>query len=191
MISLMPGCMAARVKERARKESFMKKTTALILVLAVLTVLGLSAAAADGEPLVGMPNPLIESSVSGILETVGVSMPAPEFANSASWFVINTDPAVGELRFSVNGLNYTYRITPATAFSDISGMYYTWTGSENVQVGYNTAVVSYIENEQGIIQWFDVVPGLMYSLSVDSGAQADELTEIANMIYEPVQGDEG
>lgn len=171
----------------------MKKSIALLLIAAVLAY-GAFSAFADGQevsgtPLAGMPNPLSEASVKDILEKIGVSLPAPDFANSASWFIIDGDPTIGELRFAVVEQNYVYRVAPANAFIDISGMYYTWKDTANAKVGYNEAKVSLNKGEQGIIQWYDVVPGLMYSLSVDSGADAAKLAETAGAIYTPVQGE--
>lgn len=181
----------------------MKKYIALLLIAAVLAFSAISACAdeppaADTEVQddsaavtmsVGMPNPLRESSVKEILKEIGVRLPAPEFANSASWFVIKGEPVIGELRFTVYGKNYNYRVASMSSFSDISGMYYQWTDSAVASVGYNSAAVSFIKGEQGIIQWYDAAPGLMYSLSVDSGADAKALTEMAGSIYTPVQGD--
>lgn len=173
----------------------MKKLIALLLAAVILVCCAYCAfadeagTAVSGTPSVGMPNPLSEASVKGILEAIGVELPAPDFANSASWFVINGNPRIGELRFSVGGQNYVYRVAAMNAFDDISGMYYTWTETSTARVGYNEAKVSLIRDEQGVIQWYDVVPGLMYSLSVDSGADAALLAETANAIYAPVQGD--
>ena len=139
--------------------------------------------------MTGMPNPLHEACYDDVLNEIGVALPAPTFAHSVSWFTYDTKPAIGEMRFQVGEQNYNYRVCSASKFDDISGMYYTWTVSSTEKVDYNDATVSVIPGEQGIIQWYDAAPGLMYSLSVDSGADSAALAEMANKIYQPTQGE--
>lgn len=185
--------MFSRKHKESKGDPEMKRTIALLLVAAVLACGAYCAFADDAvttlsaTPAVGMPNPNREASVKDILTEIGVNLPAPDFANSASWFIIGGTPAIGELRFAVGGQNFVYRVAPMNNFSDISGMYYVWTDTAAAKVGYNDARISLIKGEQGIIQWYDVVPGLMYSLSVDTGAEGTGLAEMANTIYTPVQ----
>ena len=186
VLTLLAGLCAFASAEEQENQS-----TVAVVATVVLVVDGSGDGAVTGEMSTGLANPLHESSVAGILEKVGVSLPAPDFANSASWFVINGNPVIGELRFAVGEQNYCYRVAQAVSYSDISGMYYTWTNSGSASVDYNNATVCFIPGEQGIIQWYDVVPGVMYSLSVDSGADAAGLTEMANKIFKPLQGDVG
>ena len=35
--------------------------------------------------------------------------------------------------------------------------------------------------------WFDLVPGILYSMSMDSGASEEALLEMANSLFEPAQ----
>ena len=53
------------------------------------------------------------------------------------------------------------------------------------------AVISYDESGAGKITWFDVAPGLVYSLSADSGASRDALLDMVNRLFTPAQGEVG
>ena len=43
----------------------------------------------------------------------------------------------------------------------------------------------------GKIIWFDIVPGVEYSLSVESGASENSLIAMANELFTPLQGEAG
>lgn len=43
----------------------------------------------------------------------------------------------------------------------------------------------------GKIIWFDIVPGIEYSLSVESGANAEVLSDMASLLFTPMQGEAG
>lgn len=43
----------------------------------------------------------------------------------------------------------------------------------------------------GKIIWFDIVPGIEYSLSVESGANAEVLSDMASLLLPPMQGEAG
>ena len=132
-----------------------------------------------------------------IVETLGYQMAvAPDGAEQVVYDVLMLDGlAVGETTFVLDGISYTYR-TAATPeitadFADISGLTTPHPVNESTAVSYCDARLSYEDGGNGKIVWFDPVPGLLYSLSMDSGASADALTEMAMQLFSPAQGDVG
>ena len=63
--------------------------------------------------------------------------------------------------------------------------------NETAAVSYCVARLSYEDGGGGKIVWFDPVPGLLYSLSMNSNASAEQLTELAVQLFSPAQGDVG
>lgn len=132
-----------------------------------------------------------------IVETLGYQMAvAPDGAEQVVYDVLTLDGlAVGETTFVLDGISYTYR-TAATPeitadFADISGLSSEYPENESTVVSYCDARLSYEEDGSGKIVWFDPIPGLLYSLSMDNGASADALTEMAMQLFSPAQGDVG
>ena len=73
---------------------------------------------------------------------------------------------------------------------DISGLG-SFSLSAAGKVSYCDAQLSYDEDGAGKIIWFDIVPGVEYSLSVESGASEDSLIAMANELFTPLQGEAG
>lgn len=73
-------------------------------------------------------------------------------------------------------------------FQDISGLPDYGT-TEDVELLWCPAVVSYDEGGTGKRTWFDAAPGLVYSLSNDTGASKGTLPEMAASPFTPAQGD--
>ncbi len=98
---------------------------------------------------------------------------------------------VAETAFTMNGARWTYRTAPGDLeLVDISGLGDFSTAASG-SVSYCTAQLSYDEGGAGKIIWFDIVPGVEYSLSVESGAGAQVLTNMANELFTPMQGEVG
>ena len=72
-------------------------------------------------------------------------------------------------------------------FADISGMEGPFGQNTEGEVLWCSAKLSFDEGGQGKIVWFDVVPGILYSLRAESGASADMLQNMAVQLFEPVQ----
>ena len=172
----------------------------LALVMAVLMILSLAACGSkeavkqeadeNGEMInANIVNPVREATEKSILEETGIDLVAPKGAKDVRYSTINANSTIAQMKFSLDGKEYNYRAMSASEYSDISGMYYEWTETEPTNLGGLIAEVSYIPGEQGIITWYDVVPGLLYSLSVDSGASADLLKKVAGQVFVPAQGE--
>jgi hypothetical protein len=98
---------------------------------------------------------------------------------------------VAETTFELEGVRFSYRMA-ATAelledFKDISGMAGPFERISAGEVTWCRAKINYTPGEQGRIIWFDLVPGILYSLSMDSSASDEVLLELANELFEPAQ----
>ena len=97
---------------------------------------------------------------------------------------------VAETTFRLEGITYTYRMAATGElqedFSDISGLD---TFPENAagKVLWCNAKLSFQAGGQGKILWFDVVPGILYSLHMDSNASREALQNMAQQLFEPTQ----
>lgn len=132
-----------------------------------------------------------------IVETLGYQMAvAPDGADQVVYDVLTLDGlAVGETIFVLDGVSYTYRTAATTEitgdFADISGLTDAYPVHETAAVSYCDARLSYEEGGSGKLVWFDPVPSLLYSLSMDSNASADTLMQMAVLLFSPAQGDVG
>ncbi len=115
---------------------------------------------------------------------------APDGAEDVSIRVFSLDGrAVAETSFTADGARWTYRTAPGDLeLVDISGLG-DLSVSESGSVSYCIAQLSYDEGGAGKIIWFDIVPGVEYSLSVESGASEESLTAMANALFTPLQGE--
>ena len=162
------------------------KKRLLILLLLSLAYLA-SGCAREAEPKPELPNPVHESTPEEILETLGITFNIPSDAVDVTYHIIDMEDGspLAEALFRRGDLELTYRIRPSAQFGDISGMYYDWMTVTPVEVSYCSGEVRYIEGEQGVCLWYDTVPGLMYSVAVETGASGEMLLELANELYVP------
>ena len=136
------------------------------------------------------------TTASQILRSTGLDVTvAPESAGNITYnaFLLN-DLTVAETTFVVDEITYTYRMA-ATAeicenFEDISGLEGPFERNMAGEVLWCGAKLSFDEGGQGKIIWFDVVPGILYSLSTESGASAAMLQNMAVELFEPEQDNE-
>ncbi len=102
---------------------------------------------------------------------------------------------VAETAFTLDGSRWTYRIAATSDvsadFADISGQDGAYAVSAEGEVGWCPARLSYTDGGAGKICWFDIAPGLLYSLSTDTGASEQALQDMSAALYSPAQGDVG
>lgn len=81
---------------------------------------------------------------------------------------------VAETQFTLKGANYVYRTasTSEVTLTDISGEAGTYAENTQSKVLWCDAQVYFTQGGSGKILWLDVVPGLVYSLRVESGASS-------------------
>ena len=147
----------------------------------------------DDNDDVSIPNPMKETDADGIMQAMGVRFGVPDGAENVRYVIINDEMA--QMSFELDSTEFTARIKPSAEFEDISGMYYDWTFTDDSwKVGYCDAkAMSYIsetEDDAMVLLWYDVVPGLMYSISAVSGdLDGLDLSVYAEQVYIPMQGD--
>lgn len=166
----------------------MKYTLSVIiaLLLCVSCVFGCQAPASQEGAQSSLSNPMVESSPEEILEKIGVEFLVPEGAEEVKYFIISNQMA--EMQFRLNGSDCSARVQPETELTDISGMYYDWSQTDNCSIGWcEGKLMRSSEGEKPVscCLWYDHVPGLMYSLSVIGGS-ADALSTAAS-VYTPMQ----
>lgn len=133
------------------------------------------------------------STANEIVEALGYDVNvAPAGAADVAYQVfLMQDLTVAETTFVLNGAKYVFRMAATLEvsedFADISGEKKAYAVNKSGEVGWCPARLSYDEGEGGKIIWFDVVPGILYSLSVDTGASEDALTQMALQLFEPAQ----
>lgn len=133
------------------------------------------------------------TTASQILRSTGLDVTvAPEEATDITYNAFLLDGlTVAETTFVLDGIRFSYRMA-ATAelledFKDISGIEGPFEQISAGEVAWCRAKISYTEGEQGRIIWFDVVPGILYSMSMEQGASDETLLELANELFEPAQ----
>ena len=141
----------------------------------------------------GVPNPMREATQQEILETVGVDMREPDGSELLGSFIIESEGTapMGEIQFSLDGIEYSYRICGAEAPTDISGLFYEFTQEQSVEVGINAGTVRIAGDEVGVIEWYEVAAGIAYSLSMASEPSIDALVRVAQDVYIQTQGEVG
>lgn len=128
-----------------------------------------------------------------ILHTLGYDMAvAPAGAENVTYTVFPMeDMTVAETAFTLDGTTWAYRTasTGAIEFRDISGVETPGETEKDAELGWCSAHLSYTEGGEGRIVWFDIAPGLVYSLHMDQGASEEALLTMAEALYTPVQGE--
>lgn len=114
----------------------------------------------------------------------GKEISVPKKSDGVEYFSVGTDEGCYvQTTFSVNELNYVYRIKKTDKFEDFSGLYFSWTDVKQVKVGDNNAEFrSYDSGDDScsILLWLDSSKGEMITLSVDAFVEADELISVAS-----------
>ena len=137
------------------------------------------------------------TTASQILSVIGLDVAvAPANAENVTYNAFLSDGlTVVETTFMLDGITYAYRMAGTYEieenFADISGMESSFAENSESFVRWCNARLSLDNGGQGKIVWFDVVPGILYSLSVDSGASADMLQNMADSLFDPAQDDIG
>ncbi len=131
------------------------------------------------------------TTANDIVNELGYQMAvAPAGAANITYdaFRLN-EMTVAKTTYTLNGIRYSYSTAAASGFElvDISGTEESYSTTLTTQVGWCPAELSYTENGSGKIIWFDVVPGLLYSLTMESGASEEALLNAALEVFNPAQ----
>jgi hypothetical protein len=132
-------------------------------------------------------------TVDSIFSTLGGQLNnAPEGAGDIHYNAFHLDGlAVGETTFTLDGVSCAYRIAltydTSSDFADISGVAEEFDHRAEAEVGWCPARLAWNDGGAGKVVWFDVVPGQLYSLSVDAGAGRESLLDLASQLFLPAQ----
>ncbi len=144
----------------------------------------------------GVANPWTESDKEGVAEATGIEIEAPEDATDVTYSYME-ETGLAQVQYRLDEADWVYRAQSAAEFTDISGMYYDWESEDDCEISGRKAVCYGLggidepdrENVQ-MVNWYDAVPGIMYSLSV-SGRDLNgmDLTVYAENLFVPMQGE--
>lgn len=173
-----------------------QKILAAMLTLAMLLTLSAcgsksEAPQTEAPPSAGLANPMKEVTAEELTQAVGAGLHAPENAENVSFQTITTkDSVVGQMLFTLDGKEYTYRVTTAEMdITQLSGMYFTAATETHAQVSY--AEGNFLtQGNSSVLYWVDVVPGVRYSLACAECEDPSVLLEIAEATFVPSQGDD-
>ena len=135
------------------------------------------------------------TTASQILRATGLNVAvAPADARNITYNAFLLDGlTVAETTFELDGITYAYRMAATMElgedFADISGISGTFAESIEDKVFWCRAKLHFDQGGQGKVVWFDVVPGILYSLSMDDGASEAALLDLATELYVPAQED--
>lgn len=182
----------------------MKKAISIVIlaVMLALTACGQANPAAEasqstGGEAVQIANPWREVTEAEAKELVQSSLGVPAGAESVRWSVMESEPALIELSFVLDGMEYTARAqATADSSADCSGMYYEWTaqdeltlehwGNESITGTYNRFIGE--DESADLCTWYDASAGIAYSLSVTAkDLDGFDLQAIAEALYAPEQ----
>ena len=133
------------------------------------------------------------TTASQILRATGLDVTvAPEQAENITYNAFRLDGlTVAETTFQLGGITYAYRMAGTSElmedFADISGLADPFDQIAAGEVFWCRAKLSFNAGGQGKILWFDLVPGILYSMSMDTGASEEALLDMANSLFKPAQ----
>ncbi len=152
------------------------------------------AGATEGDMQIA--NPWTTSDKEGVLAATGFEMEAPEGATDVIYSYLEEDK-LAQMDYVLDGMTFVYRMQMTDEFTDISGMEYQWDSEDDGDVSgreakYYAYVGSDVEDSVQTVNWYDVVPGVMYSLSaMGSDLDGMDIQYYAENIFVPLQGDVG
>lgn len=167
----------------------MKKTIILISILMITLVScsGNNKTRDNGarKQMVGLPNPIHESSAEEIAEQLNVRFAVPNGSKDVRYSIIAGNLA--QMDFIWNEAECTARIERNAESEDISGFYYKWSNEIPCKVGENDATAKWQITEVGevvgICIWQNKTSNLTYSVSMKKNADSEKLIALANAVY--------
>lgn len=186
--SLLAGSKQGDARPQADTSSAKNKgLVALVLSACLLFALvgcgtsGNDSGGTDTSGSANVANPVVDvESPEAINKQLQTNLEIPAEATIDRCSII--DDSLGEVVFSLNGKSYTYRVMNTDTSEDISGLYYDFTSHSEVDIAGVSCVIDYNDGGPGYCRWFDDIAKTTYSVSVDSGASEEVLTEIATTL---------
>ena len=175
----------------------MKESIILISsIMFIITVIGCSSKQkneeqqSDKKQLIGMANPVHESSAAEIQEVMKVQFAVPDGAEKLRYSIIAGKLA--QMDFEWEEADCTARIQPdlvgeGESIPDISGFYYNWSNTASAMIGENPAQVKWTITDAGeivgICIWQNKAAKLTYSVSMKKNADSEKLVSLAKSVY--------
>ena len=177
----------------------------LVVAMSIMAMAGCSSTANQGNTDNGsdddsekteLANPWTETDKQGVIDATGFEMTAPNGATEVSYSYMNDD-GLAQMTYVLDNVKWTYRMQSANELTDISGMTYKWTTEEKGNVADKEAVFytysapdSGEEDDIQVVNWYDAVPGVTYSLSASAkDLDAVDIQACAENLYTPLQKD--
>lgn len=144
-----------------------------------------------------MADPWLELTSAQLMELSGLEFAVPEGAENVIYRYL-PDEHMAEMQFELFGDEFCARIQPAALeygqLMNISGIYLPLENEEEITVKHCYGTIG--QSQTGskdwmeLCLWYDLAPGLMYSLSVYStDLDGLDLSAVAEQVYIPAQGD--
>lgn len=127
-------------------------------------------------------------SADDVYNLVNAYFIVPSGATNESYRIMESEK-LAEMDFERDGLKFTARMKPASAFEDISGLFYEWTVDEPDDIlGDESRARRFISDEETVdsLLWYDKAAGTMFSLyTSDKDLDGFDITAIAVEMYQP------
>lgn len=144
------------------------------------------------EANAGIGNPWVDTDAKGIMDMAGVEFAVPDGATEVIYRYLESEN-MSEMQFDLDRLHFCARIKPTAEWEDVSGVYCDWTIEDECWVGearLEGKCMRYLSDEEttDVCLWYDVVPGLMYSITTTApDLDGFDIQAIAEAIYKPMQ----
>lgn len=175
----------------------MPKITAFLLIMMSVVLIFCCAfdkiEETEKTELDGVPDPWVETDAEGLMQTLGLEFNIPEEAEDVI-FRMNESEQLAEMQFVLYKMPFTARIKPSgLEMEDISGLNYKWEyEKESNDHWYREKNMKTRDGKNTVeaFLWFDIVPGLTYSISTE-GPDLDgfDIIAVAQMVWHQAQGD--
>lgn len=148
----------------------------------------------------------------------GISLEAPNGADSIQYAYCEGDVQYAEATFTFDGATYIYRaqftnatdigtckdgtvaegedLETAVAENDNVGIELagddistSWEEGSYVDIQNRDGLFLKNDEDGGLVTWIDVAPGILYTMTMDTGCTQDKLVEMANDCFAPMQGE--
>ena len=146
-----------------------------------------------------LPNPWQTVTAEELLEKSGFSFTVPEGADNVIYRWME-EGKMAEMQFISGNDEFCARIQPAALqageLMNISGIYYEWEHEESATVGHCEGTIGQAKTGSKewveLCLWYDMAPGLMYSLSAHIPNDPDgfDLVAVAEQVFIPAQGND-
>ncbi len=146
------------------------------------------------EKNAGVSNPWVDTDKDGLAEATGIELSAPDGATNVLYSYMKEDN-LAQVSYELDSAKWVYRAQSADELTDISGLNYKGMTEEKGTVSNRDAIyyshaAEDDEDSVQMVNWYDVVTGITYSLSA-TGKDLDgmDIQAYAEAVYVSLQDD--